>query len=71
MSDFVIRLLIPAVICLYLLACLFLDCESVSAEAKQLDDSACEIKDNVRGRRIFLGFLVLLALVWIITPLKK
>lgn len=71
MSDFVIRLLIPAAICLYLLACLFLDCKSVSTETKQLDDTACEIKDNVRGRRIFLGFLVLLALIWLITPLKK
>lgn len=71
MTEFVIRWLIPVGICLYLLACLFLDCDTVATETKQLDDTACEIKDNVRGRRIFLGFLVLVALIWIITPLKK
>jgi hypothetical protein len=71
MIDFVMHWLIPTGLYVYLLACLFLDSERVPAEIKQSDDTPCEIKDNVRGRRIFLGFLALLALAWILTPLKK
>jgi hypothetical protein len=71
MTYFVIHWAIPGGLFIYLLACLFLDCEHVSVETKQQEDTPCEIKDNVRGRAVFLGFLLLLALVWIITPLKK
>ena len=71
MNNFIIHWAVPVGLYLYLLACLSLDCEHVSVEARQQDDSPCEIKDNVRGRKVFLGFLLLLGLIWIITPLKK
>jgi hypothetical protein len=71
MMNFIIHWVIPAVLFLYLPACLLLDCEHVAVESKQQDDPPCEIKDNIRGRKIFLGFLILLALIWIVTPLKK
>jgi len=71
MSDFLIHLAMPVATFLFLLACLFLDCDHVTEEVKQREESECEIKDNIRGRKIFLGFLCLLALVWILTPLKK
>ena len=61
----------PVGLYLYLLACLFLDSQSVSVEAKEQNDSPSEIKDNVRGRKIFLVLLGLLVLMWIVTPLKK
>jgi hypothetical protein len=69
--SFIVHWLIPAGLCLYLPACLLLDCEHVSMETKQTDDMPCEIKDNIRGRRIFLCVLALLAIVWILVPLKK
>ncbi len=71
MIDFLLHWLIPAGLGIYLAACLLLDCWHAATETKQLDDMPCEIKDNIRGRRIFLCVLALLALFWIIVPLKK
>ena len=69
--HFLLYWLIPVGLCIYLPACLFLDCKHASVETKQQDDMPCEIKDNVRGRTIFLCVLALLALIWLIMPLKK
>jgi hypothetical protein len=71
MASFIIHWLTPVGILLILVTYLFLDCEHAPVEAKKQDDSPCEIKDNIRGRKIFLALLGLLLLVWIVTPLKK